>query len=108
MIVEADGDVRALIHIMVTRLAHEPIFDLEDTDDLDAIDLAIIEPAGAHGLATAERFYAAGIRLIFITTTPKPGPQLVAMQPVACLRKPFTRIELEASIRAALGDATNV
>jgi DNA-binding response OmpR family regulator len=103
LIHEPHPDVRVLLEAVVRRAGHEPVGRGELTAE-DSLELMILEPASAEGLAAA-----AGLRRrledlpIICASIDPPSLAARALAPVAYLVKPFRLGELEAAISAALG-----
>ena len=90
---------------LVTRLGHEPVLASDAEGDIDA---ALIEPAvnGGLELAASLRGRHPDLPLVFVSIYPR-SADAMALQPIACLLKPFHLSELEAALRAALAEAPN-
>ena len=103
LIHEPHPDVRVLLEAVVRRAGHEPVGRGELTVD-DSLELMILEPASAEGLAAAARLRRRleGLPIICASIDP-PSLAARALRPVAYLVKPFRLGDLEAAIAAALG-----
>lgn len=102
LIHEPHPDVRVLLEAVVRRAGHEPVGHGELTID-DTLELMILEPASADGLAAAAKLRRRleGLAIICASIEP-PNAVTKALEPVAYLMKPFRLGELEAAISGAL------
>jgi hypothetical protein len=102
LIHEPHPDVRVLLEAVVRRAGHEPVGHGELTID-DTLELMILEPASADGLAAAAKLRRRLEGLPIICTSIEPPSALTkALAPVAHLIKPFRLDELDAAISGAL------
>jgi hypothetical protein len=101
LVVEPHPDVRSLLEIVIRRIRCEPIaYDgvLVETPDIDA---AVIEPGRGLGSAVAQRLHDCGVPLVLTSIYP-PTAELLALEPVAYLVKPFPLYALERALGEAL------
>src|SRR5206468_3586869 len=61
LVVEPNGDVRALIEIVIRRLGHEPVVYADAGEDVPPVDAAVVEPGVGDGLAIAKHLAARGV-----------------------------------------------
>ena len=88
LISEPHADVAALLEIAVRRLGHEPVAHCGGIPAHAGLDAAVIEPGDATGRLAAEVLAAHGVPLLFASIYP-PSGDLLALEPVAWLVKPF-------------------
>ena len=101
LIFEPQGDIRALLEIVVNRLGHEPwVFDGHDDDVIDP-DAAVIDPDEGEGLSLARRLRARGVPVILTSIFPA-GLQELELTPVVYLVKPFALYTLEKALEDAV------
>jgi CheY-like chemotaxis protein len=104
LIHEPHPEVRDLLERIVRRLGHEPRIDGTAADvDTSRVDVVLVEPAG-HGAVERARSVAeeTGAALVCVSIYP-PSDEVLALNPVAYLIKPFSLIELERALVTALG-----
>jgi DNA-binding response OmpR family regulator len=104
LIVEPHGDIRALLEIVVTRLGHEPLFYDGLAPEVDGVDAAVVEPGEGAGLEVAQRIRARGVPVVVTSIFP-PSAEVLDLEPVAYLVKPFALYALEGALAAALDTA---
>lgn len=102
LIVEPHADVRALLELVVRRLGHDPVVDIDGAGE--SIDAAVIEPGEAPGMQLAHRLRERGVPLLFTSIFPADDAAL-ALEPCAYLVKPFRVYSLEAALTLALASA---
>jgi hypothetical protein len=102
LIYEPHDDVAALLEIVLQRLGHEPVLHQDRITTAAGLDAAVIEPGDAAGQAVAFELAAHGVPLVF-TSIYGPSRELLALEPVAWLVKPFPLRALENALAAALG-----
>gem|GEM_PF-2259266 len=100
LIAEPHADIAALLEIVVRRLGHEPVAHGGGIPAHAGLDAAVIEPGDAAGRQAAEVLHAHGIPLLFTSIYP-PSRELLALEPVAWLVKPFPISKLGGAIEAA-------
>ena len=99
---EPHADTAALLEIVLRRLGHQPVLQLDRIVTAAGLDAAVIEPGDAAGRVAAHELAAHGVPLVF-TSIYGPTRDLLALQPVAWLVKPFPLLVLENALTAALG-----
>src|ERR1700756_5176377 len=94
LISEPHPDCRALLELVVRRAGHEPLGHGELVDG-EPLELMILEPASAGGvaLAAAARSRHEGLPIICTSIRP-PGETTETLRPAAYLVKPFRLAEL--------------
>ena len=104
MIGEPMPEIRELLAVVVRRLGHEPL-PLTGPDDLDvdAADLALLEPASPAFLELARilRRLQPAFPLVFVSNEPE-SLATRALAPVRHILKPFQRGQLLQAIDDAL------
>jgi hypothetical protein len=100
LISEPHADVAALLELVVRRLGHEPVAHGGGAPAHAGLDAAVIEPGDAAGREAAEALSAHGVPLLFTSIYP-PSHELMALEPVAWLVKPFPLSSLGRVIEAA-------
>ena len=100
LISEPYPDVAALLEIVVRRLGHEPVAHGGGVPLHSGLDAAVIEPGDPAGRQAAEVLAAHGVPLLF-TSIYAPTRELMALEPVAWLVKPFPVSSLADAIEAA-------
>lgn len=100
LISEPHADVAALLELAVRRLGHEPVAHSGGRPAHAGLDAAVIEPGDAAGRQVAEVLAAHGVPLLFASIYP-PSRELMALDPVAWLVKPFSLASLGGAIEAA-------
>lgn len=106
LICEPHGDIGALLELVVRRLGHEPITYDEDacTADLSAFDAAVIEPGDERGMRLARALRGTNVPVLFTSIYPAEN-DVLALEPVAYLVKPFPLYALERALVSALAPA---
>ncbi len=102
LIYEPHDDVAALLEVALRRLGHEPVLLQGRITTAAGLDAAVIEPGDAAGRAAASELAARGVPLVFASIY-GPSRDLLALEPVAWLVKPFPLRAFEAALGAALG-----
>jgi DNA-binding response OmpR family regulator len=103
LIHEPHPEVRDLLERIVHRLGHDAQIDRAAVDP-DAVhaDVLLLEPAGRAALERAQALAeATGAPLVCVSIYP-PSDEVLALRPAAYLMKPFSLIELERALLAAL------
>ena len=101
LICEPHADISSLLELVVRRLGHEPVAYCGDAVDYIAIDVAVVEPGVESGLRLATRLRAQNVPVLF-TSIYAPEKELLALEPVAYLVKPFPLYALERALAGAL------
>lgn len=104
LISEPHADVAALLEIAVRRLGHEPVAHGGGIPAHAGLDAAVIEPGDASGRQTAQVLAAHGVPLLFTSIYP-PTRDLLMLDPVVWLVKPFALASLGRALEAATIDA---
>ncbi|HZQ81765.1 MAG TPA: hypothetical protein VFB25_07310 [Gaiellaceae bacterium] len=104
LICEPHDDISALLELVVRRLGHEPITYSEGDDDDLSVDAAVIEPGEPLGLKLARTLRARNIPSLFTSIYPADA-DLLALDPVAYLVKPFPLYALERALQSVLAPA---
>jgi CheY-like chemotaxis protein len=100
LISEPHDDIVALLELVVRRLGHEPVCASSPLD-VTAVDAAVIEPGELDGLRLARALRAKGVPVLFTSIYPAES-ELLDLDPVAYLVKPFPLYTLERALVAAL------
>jgi hypothetical protein len=103
LISEPHADVAALLEITLRRLGHEPVAHGGGIPAHAGLDAAVIEPGDASGRQAAEVLATHGVPLLFTSIYP-PTRDLMALDPVAWLVKPFPLATLRRALEAATID----
>jgi len=103
LICEPHGDISALLELVVRRLGHEPVTHDGPPDgvDLASFDAAVIEPGDELGLRLARALRATNVPVLFTSIYPAES-DVLALEPVAYLVKPFPLYALERALAGAL------
>lgn len=101
LICEPHDDISALLELVVRRLGHEPVLHSEGDAEYVGIEAAVIEPGEAAGLRLARSLNARNIPVLFTSIYPADA-DLLALEPVAYLVKPFPLYALERALQAVL------
>lgn len=101
LIIEPHDDVRELLARIVTRLGHEHVRPEDRERDDAAVDAAILEPAVPGGLALARSLRREGVPLVLVSIEPA-VPELLQLDVVAYLSKPFVLADLRRALALAL------
>jgi len=101
LICEPHDDISALLELVVRRLGHEPVTYTEGDEDDLYIDAAVIEPGEALGLQLARTLHARNVPSLFTSIYPADA-ELLALEPVAYLVKPFPLYALERALQSVL------
>ncbi len=103
LVVEPHPEVRELLVRIVRRLGHEVMVDDgRPAGDWPGVDAVLLEPAlegSVEAVATIVR--DDGAALVCVSIYP-PSDDALALGPVAYLQKPFSLVELERALVAAL------
>lgn len=105
LIAEPNLEVRQLLEQVVRRLGHEPIQPPSSLllDALPEADVLLVEPAWGEGLALTLALSRERPGLpVVCASSYAPSSDVLELQPVARLLKPFSLAELEAAIEPAL------
>jgi DNA-binding response OmpR family regulator len=108
LILDPSPEIRELIARVVRRLSHEPVGAGWLPDGrVPECELAVVEPAFEESADAARRLrqLRPDVPIVCVSIYPKWDPAVAALDAVAYLMKPFALAELEAAIRAAVGDA---
>ena len=97
LIAEPNEDIQELLEILVGRRYRTLA---TDTFELDEVDMAVVDPTGHGGLELTRRLHQEGIPLVLISIYP-PSADLLALDPIAYLEKPFTPRDLELALLLA-------
>ena len=100
LIYEPHEDIEALLRLVVERLGHEVVSWADDGELVEA-DVAVIEPGDRRGLRLARELRLQRVSLLFTSIYP-PTPELLALEPVAYLIKPFPLLAVERALEHAL------
>jgi hypothetical protein len=103
LIYEPHEDIEALLRLVVERLGHQPISWADDGELLE-VDAAVIEPGDRAGPRLARELRLQRVALLFTSIYP-PTPELLALEPVAYLIKPFPLLAVERALEHALAVA---
>ena len=103
LIVEPHAEVRDLLVRIVARLGHESVsYAGAAAHDLADIDVVLLEPAALDGLEAARAARAAsGAAVVCVSIYPA-SEEARALDPVTHLMKPFSLLDLERAVLAAL------
>ena len=101
LIYEPHDDVAALLEIVLQRLGHQPVLQQDRIVTAAGLDAAVIEPGDAAGRALALELASHGVPLVF-TSIYGPSRDLLALEPVAWLVKPFPLRALENALAVAV------
>ena len=101
LICEPHDDISALLELVVRRLGHEPVCHVEGDAEHVGVDAAVIEPGEATGLRLARSLNARNVPVLFTSIYPADA-ELLALEPVAYLVKPFPLYALERALQAVL------
>jgi CheY-like chemotaxis protein len=106
LVVEPHRDIRELLSIVIVRLGHEPVFQDDGDERFADVDAAVVDPDGA-GRVAARRLRARRVPSVFTSIFP-PEPDILALEPVAYLLKPFPLYALEHAVAAAVDSARDL
>jgi hypothetical protein len=103
LIIEPHPEVRELLVRIVHRLGHVPLIDdgrpVARWEDVDAV---LVEPALEGSLELIVPLVREqGAALVCVSIYP-PSAEAAALEPVAYLQKPFSLVDLERALVAAL------
>jgi DNA-binding response OmpR family regulator len=101
LIFEPHADISALLELVVRRLGHEPVVVDGVMEPTEEVDAAVIEPGDGSGLPLARQLYERHVPVVFASIFPA-DQELLALDPVSYLIKPFALYELEAALGEAL------
>jgi DNA-binding response OmpR family regulator len=103
LIVEPHPEVRELLVRIVRRLGHVAlVHDGRPVGEWDRIDAVLVEPGPAGSLDTIVPLVRErGAALVCVSIYP-PSADVAALEPVAYLQKPFSLVDLERALVAAL------
>jgi hypothetical protein len=102
-VVEPHRDIRELLAIVIVRIGHEPVVHDPADERIAEVDAAVVDPDGA-GLVIAQRLRARRVPSVFTSIFPAER-DLLALEPVAYLLKPFPLYALEHALTAAVDAA---
>jgi CheY-like chemotaxis protein len=108
LILDPSPEIRDLIGRVVRRLSYEPVGAGWPPDGrFPECELAVVEPAFDETAAGARRLrqLCPSLPIVCVSIYPKWDPAVAALAPVAYVTKPFALADLEATLRAAVGDA---
>lgn len=103
LVLEPHPEVRDLLVRIVRRLGHEPIVQ-QGAGDIEppAADVVLVEPSEDGALSVARAAHDQhGSAVVCVSIYP-PSEGAMALEPVAYLLKPFTLLQLEHALVAAL------
>jgi CheY-like chemotaxis protein len=101
LIIEPHPEVCDLLLRIVRRLGHEPVVH-EPAKQAVQVDVVLVEPAAEGGLEAAHAVKAgSGAAVVCVSIYP-PSQDALSLEPVAYLLKPFSLLELERALLAAL------
>ncbi|MGH3049117.1 MAG: hypothetical protein ACRDLK_03085 [Gaiellaceae bacterium] len=101
LIADPDPATRSLLELLLVRLGHRPIGQLELSEGEEP-DLLLLEPASGIGLALARHLRTQRPELpVLCVSIDGPSDESRLLGPVAHVMKPFRRTQLEAAIEAA-------
>lgn len=103
LIYEPHADIEALLRLVIERLGHEPVSWADDGEPVD-VEAAVLEPGDRAGLRLARELRLQRVSLLFTSIYP-PTPELLALEPVAYLIKPFPLLAVERALEHALAVA---
>jgi DNA-binding response OmpR family regulator len=103
LLVEPHPDIRSLLEIVIVRLGHEPVAHDGADDGIPDVDAAVVDPDGP-GLVIARRLRARRVPAVFTSIFP-PDRDMLGLDPVAYLVKPFPLYALEHALTAAVDAA---
>ncbi|HLX19761.1 MAG TPA: hypothetical protein VKR23_06380 [Gaiellaceae bacterium] len=107
LIVDPDPANRSLLELLVLRLGHRPIGQLELAEGEEP-DLMLLEPASGPGLRLAHRLRERLLRLpILCVSIEPPSEETSSLEAVDYVMKPFRRSTLEHALERALTHARN-
>ncbi|HEX3806103.1 MAG TPA: hypothetical protein VHV52_04895 [Gaiellaceae bacterium] len=104
LICEPHDDISALLELVVRRLGHEPVCYAEGDAEHADVDAAVIEPGEAAGLRLARSLTERNIPVLFTSIYPA-HEELLALEPVAYLVKPFPLYALERALQGVLASS---
>jgi DNA-binding response OmpR family regulator len=104
LICEPHEDISALLKLVIRRLGHEPIVYRGEDVGVIVVDAAVIEPGGPVGLEVARGLRRRAVPVLFTSIYP-PDEEMLALEPVAYLVKPFPLYSLERALLAVLEPA---
>lgn len=105
LIVEPHPEVRELLVRIVGRLGHDALVDDgRAPGGWENVDAVLVEPACEGSIETvAPLVRDRGAALVCVSIYP-PAAEATALAPVAYLQKPFSRVDLERALVAALAE----
>ena len=103
LLVEPHPDIRSLLEIVIVRLGHQPVAYEGTEAGIPDVDAAVVDLDGP-GLVVAQRLRARHVPAVFTSIFP-PEPELLGLDPVAYLVKPFPLYALEHALTAAVDAA---
>ena len=101
LICEPHDDICALLELVVRRLGHEPVPYLGGSVEHLRLDAAVIEPGEEAALKLAKGLRDREVPVLFTSIYPAES-DVLALEPVAYLVKPFPLYALERALEAAL------
>lgn len=106
LVVEPHPEVRELLVRIVGRLGHDALVDDgRPPDEWEDVAAVLVEPACEGSIeAVAPLVRERGAALLCVSIYP-PSAESTALAPVAHLQKPFSLVDLERALAAALASA---
>jgi len=102
LIVDPDSATKSLLELLCERLGHRPIGPREWIEG-DEPDLLLLEPASRPGVRLARGFRRRFPHLpILCVSIDGPSGDIMSLNPVAHVMKPFRRSQLERALEQAL------
>jgi CheY-like chemotaxis protein len=109
LILEPQPELRELFSRVASRLGHGIVTEVGSNAPEPPVDVILLEPAGARGLAAAralhERFPE--IPVVCASTLPPTSELRRKLSPVAYLTKPFSLRDLEDALADAFARSQN-
>lgn len=104
LIFEPHPEVRELLARIVRRLGHVALVDDgRPVAEWERVDAVLVEPASEGSLETIAPLRERGASFVCVSIYP-PSAQATALSPVAYLQKPFSLVDLERALVAALAE----
>ena len=102
LIVDPDSATKSLLELLCERLGHRPIGPREWIEGEEP-DLLLLEPASRPGVRLARGFRRRFPHLpILCVSIDGPSGDIMSLNPVAHVMKPFRRSQLERALEQAL------
>jgi CheY-like chemotaxis protein len=108
LVLEPYEAVRTVIEAVVRRLGHEPVLATPDVSlaELGPLDAAVIEPAAPAAPKLLEELLEEDPQFPTIYVGVVAGElEILAVEPIAYLVKPFGMADLSAALERALGSS---